>query len=685
MRKILTKIVTLVLIVALSVTTFAGCGLISTDTDRDMAQVVATVDIDLYAKNESGEDTVDAEEILKSEMLSAFMSYGYMYVQSYGYTTAATYELILENLVQNRLIIQGARRDLAKAYNNYNAQNASEFLTYFKENALAEGSIDSKSNDIANLEKYLTAYEKAQAWYSVRASVNQMIDSYVDAEDEDAADKEDETYEVRGVPTKDTETAEYEYELKDQTPTDYDYKVADVTLKKGVDVLKAEYPNAYALNKAVFEAYTIDLSTSDRVKALNKAIKDLKNSGLIKSSESQTVRVDADNVLKYSYFQNAIKSQYESLIVTKYEDSLITDVEKKLEDNVAIFAQYQAEYNAQKENYNGDRSGYESALDALTKDTFVLCNPYDGYGYVLNLLIGFSTEQSAALSAAQSEKGATKDSIAAKRDELLTKLTVKDQRETWVYSSYGEYANDAFTFDAEYFVSEEGSAAYELLKTFKGNIYGATSSEDEDDSGVIKTTWAFENVIPEVITFDSFLKTYVNALLGTTVVPNVLGSVNLTDETRSAFDDLIYAYSTDPGSLGSYLGYAYSPVNASTTYVKEFADASKEVVAAGEGAYKLIATDYGYHLILCTKVVAKDADEYADINEFKTALENEDSLASKYREVKLNSIVSTEVGKIADTLINDYYADENIVTYNHKAYKDLIPEESEDEHEGHNH
>ena len=178
---------------------------------------------------------------------------------------------------------------------------------------------------------------------------------------------------------------------------------------------------------------------------------------------------------------------------------------------------------------------------------------------------------------------------------------------------------------------------------------------------------------------------YVNALLGTTVVPNVLGSVNLTDETRSAFDDLIYAYSTDPGSLGSYLGYAYSPVNASTTYVKEFADASKEVVAAGEGAYKLIATDYGYHLILCTKVVAKDADEYADINEFKTALENEDSLASKYREVKLNSIVSTEVGKIADTLINDYYADENIVTYNHKAYKDLIPEESEDEHEGHNH
>ena len=45
MRKILTKIATLVLIVALSVTAFAGCGLVTTDTDRDMAQTVATVKI----------------------------------------------------------------------------------------------------------------------------------------------------------------------------------------------------------------------------------------------------------------------------------------------------------------------------------------------------------------------------------------------------------------------------------------------------------------------------------------------------------------------------------------------------------------------------------------------------------------------------------------------------------------
>ena len=86
MRKILTKIVTLVLIVAMSVTTFTACGLVSVNTERDMAQTVAVVDIDLAEGTAAGTDTVDAEEIKKSEMISAFMSYGYMYVQSYGQT-----------------------------------------------------------------------------------------------------------------------------------------------------------------------------------------------------------------------------------------------------------------------------------------------------------------------------------------------------------------------------------------------------------------------------------------------------------------------------------------------------------------------------------------------------------------------------------------------------------------------
>lgn len=661
MRKILTKIATLILIVTMSVTTLTACGLVTTDTDRDMAQTVATVKIS---------DAIEAEDILKSEMLSAFMSYGYLYVQSYGYTVEATYELILKNLVQNKIIIQGSREALAEAYNSQEA-NVTEFIQYFKDNALANGTaINPASASAENLEKYLTAYEVAQAKYNVRKSINQMIDSYEESE-EDEDEKEDEKFEARATHTHKHEEAEYEYELKTQTPEEYDYKVAAVVLDTTVEAVTAEYSNVYDLNMAIYGAYEIDLSTTERVKAINKAIKDLKNSGLIKSDESQNIKTNPENILEYSYFKNSIKSQYESLIVTKYEDSLVTTVEGRLSD-AAVYDQYRAEYNAQKENYLNNVAGYESALDAVTEDTFVVCNPYAGYGYVLNLLIGFSNEQSAKLSAEKSRKGATEESIANVRNELLAELIVKDQRETWVYSSYGEYAEGEFAFDKEYFVSED-EAVYNKLGKFIGKVYGAKSTEDENEDGVLENTWTFENVIPTTIGFNAFLTDYVDALLGTTVQPNVIGSLDLTEAKRAAFDDLIYAFSTDSGSLGSYLGYAYSPFNSATTYVKEFAEAAKEVVDMGAGAYKLIATDYGYHLILCTKKISKGADEYTDLASFVAALSDEDSLAYKYREVKYDSIVSTEVGKIANTLINSKYEEDGVVTFNNKAFKDLIP------------
>ncbi len=666
MRKILTKIATIVLIAATALTAFSGCKLVTTDTDRDMAQTVATVSVH--------PGVIDAEDIKKSEMAAAFMSYGYLYVQSYGYTVEATYELILKNLVQNRIIIQESRKVLAEKYNEIIADDAkanTEFLKYFKDNANggSKTAIAPASASIENLEKYLTAYEIAQSKYNVKKSVNSMIDSYEEAEDAD--EKEDETYEVRSAPTVEAEEAEYEYELKTQDPTDYDYKVLALHTGKSVEALKAEYTTVYDVNMALYEVYKIDIS-GDRLKNLSSAIKDLKNGGLIKSEETQNIKSDPDNVLKYSYFENSIKNQYESLIVSKYEDSLVTDVESKL-TNQAIYDQYNAEYDAQKENYLNNVSGYESALDALTEDSFVLCNPYEGYGYVLNLLIGFSDEQSAALKAEQGKVGATAESIKAVRDDLLTKLTVKDQRESWVYSSYGEYADGKFTFDKDYLVSDD-EASLAKLGSFIGTVYGATSSEEEDDEGVIEKTWKFTNVIANTMTFGSFITDYVDALLGTSVQAGVVGTGIDIASKRAILDDLIYAFSTDPGSLGSYLGYAYSPFNAATTYVKEFANASKEVVAAGEGAYTLVATDYGYHLIICTKKVAKNAEEYADFAAFEADLANEETLASKYKEIKLSSIVSTEVGKIADKLINEKYEEEGIVTYNKKAYKDLIPE-----------
>lgn len=668
------------MVAVLGLSTLVGCDLITTNTERNMAQIVASVQIG---------DNVDKDEIKKSEMISAYLSYGYYYVNYYGYTSSATYQLILDNLVQNRIVIQYSRVQLAELYNSMvdDASKANtDFLEYYLANVnLPEGTtkLDPKSSDADNLKTFLSDYELAYAEYSIKTSVNSLIDTYVDEEEDDEEEREDTTYTARDTVTVDEDDDLLEYQLKTDVPSDYDCKVANVTVKDpdGWEHLKETYQNTYDLNMAVYKAYEIDLSTAARIKALNKAVKDLKSVGLVLDDESYNVK-DVSSILSLSYFKRGLTSQYESALVSKFEDSLLDTVRAKLTADV-LWEQYVAEYNTQSANYANDYTAYESALESVSEDVFVVCNPYSGYGYVANLLIGFSDEQSAILSAYSAKAGVTQSQIDAKRNELLNQIVVKDQRETWVYSSYGSYDTEsaAFAFDEKYFVSDKDSEAYNLLKNYVGTIYGADSYEKENDDKITETVWTFDNVVASTINFDSFIDTYLNPLTGLTKSiyqsgdDGTVKTIALTDTARNAFDDLLYAFSTDPGSLGNYYGYLYSPITSENTYVKEFAEASAKVVAAGKGAYTIVATDYGYHVILCTETVENDPYTLDDGDLFKADInnKNEDSVAYKYMQIKFDNVSSDEVSKLANNFINEYL--ETAVEYFSKTYSDLIDAE----------
>lgn len=680
MKKIITKLVTVLAVTLLTLSSFVGCALITTDTEKDLAQTVASVCID--------DAKIESEDILKKDMVSAYLSYGYYYVTSYNYTQSKAYALILDNLITNRVIVQKARIELAEKYNSLVASGSGD--TDFEKNLLADAlanktAIDFKNGDVETLKKYLTEYEAAEALYTVKKSVNSMIESYEsDEHDHDDETAEDEKFTARAsayvAPASETD----EYKLKDVTPEDYDYKVADVVLNEGWETLKSKYTNKRDLNLAVYNAYKIDLSTATKKKAFNKAVKTLKKNGLIANSESVNFSDDSEKVLEYSYFSNLLKSQYESAVVSKYEESIHDIVDKKIDDD-ALWNQYVIDYNQQKFNYTNDRSAYETALGNADKDTFVICNPYEGerYGYVANLLIGFTDEQTSLLSAKSSEKGITPDEITAYRNELLKDVVAKDQRVTWAQSNYGTYENGEFVFDGKYFASEKTASK---LGSFMGEIFGATSSTAKNDDEVEETKWSFKNVISDAIPFDTFVNTYLKDLGiekrvydGTS---SSVGKVNVSnfDEIKNEFDDLIYAFSTDSGSLGKYYGYVYSP--AGTSFVKEFENAAKALVNAGKGAYTVVATDFGYHVMLCTKVIdGKDSDEYVPGDaskgeaKFKADIETEGTFAYNYRETKFDSISENEVSKIANQLINDYK--KNKVTKYGSVYSDLITDSAD--------
>ena len=73
MKKLLLKIVTVITAAAVTMGVFSGCGLFTVNTDRDMRQLVATVQID---------SSVNPENIYKRELVAGYISYGYYYLQS---------------------------------------------------------------------------------------------------------------------------------------------------------------------------------------------------------------------------------------------------------------------------------------------------------------------------------------------------------------------------------------------------------------------------------------------------------------------------------------------------------------------------------------------------------------------------------------------------------------------------
>lgn len=676
MKKVITKLISLVLVLTCLFSVMTACDLVTVNTDRDMKQVIATVRVD---------ETIDSDDILKKELQAGYMSYGYQYVSSYGYSISQAYQAVLDNLVANRIIIQYSRIELASTYNGLltKTEGLTDFEAYFKANALANGKeIDPKSGDVENLRNYLTAYENEKILYQTRKSVNDLIDSYVkeEKEEEDSV-LEDSGVTARTAPQKEGETADRtEADLKTATASDKEIAIAKVTLGDSVKDYTGEGKSVYDLDMAVYKNYKIDISTNKRKKAFGELLSFLKESGFIESTESYDFNSDVDNVLNYSYFKSMEKQYVENAIVSKYEDSLVAGIENKLTSE-GLWAEYEKEYKNQEALYRNDYSAYETALEGVSDSSLVLYNPFGGYGYVMNLLIPFSAEQTAKLDAKKAEKGITQKVVENYRNSLSKEILAKDLRDSWVYLSNGTYDNKdkSFTFDGDYRVSD-----LESINKFIGEVIvrDAEGKTKKDDNGVEQTDWAFYDVISDSIAMDEFFSEYVTPATGINGLyfdendPSTVGKLDsYSDEVFDKFSDLMYAFSSDTGCLGKYYGYLYSPYTSADTYVKEFSAASKAVVEKGVGAYTTVLTDFGYHIILCTKTVETVYGIDATSKEkFLADVGVEGSFAYKYREIKLDAIVSTEVSKVSNKYINVDKDNKEKVTYNKKAYSDLITE-----------
>ncbi len=688
MKKLLFKLIAVISLVAVTFGTFAGCALFKVNQDRDMAQIAVKVDIS------DGAVEGVATNIYKRDLTAGYISYGYYYVQNYGYTTAKAYQLVLDNLVNNAVIIQQSKERLSSAdYKDKVYTDDVKILTAADVEALNKGkdmfSLIASDNDIAaytskvigedGYAEGLAAYVKnaygdtslkrtdaafrfvgdanevLKAVSDAIENLNSFIDSFVDDDDHDH-NHDKITYSPRTTPTMDSEDEE-------------------------IDVK--------ACNKVIDEYLNAEIA-GDRLKAFKKGYKRLQELGLVETDAHGDKYFEGKkaptvlSVLQLDYFKKNIKSALESKLVDKYEKALRADMADRIGSAAELWKQYKELADKQKSEYTGAVSSLETALGEVSDSKFVVYNSGIGYGYVSHLVVEYTEDQKTLISDKKAEKDVKKTEIADLVKSLADGIVVKDLRETWVKAGYGTYADGKFTFSDKY-VYNTADKEWNLAE-YKGKIEGVTSYiEEEDDEKVLK--FHFENVTPDEMGYTDFVNIVKNAL---GVEPKLDEAVEIPgyaakkyDEKKeilNRFEDIKFAYSTDTGNFNKYLGYVYSPLTSKDQYVPEFVEACTKAVEKGEGSVVMFMSEsYGLHILICT---AKEGGYgyYADQAAFEADIETKGTVAYNFKKANETLIENNYVSKEADRFIKKYTMDTSkdgknaYVTYYEKAYKDLVTE-----------
>ncbi len=680
-----------------------SCSLIKTDSDKDMAQVVATVDITGHSDFKgTGKFAAYAPivkkatgTILKRDLISFFLNYGSSYVQNYGYEQ--TFNLLMDSLVSRKIMVQ-----YAMAY--YMAQEDSVY-TEVGHDAFVEAELASQTDEdrkelleehstVLTLKYFLTEfdsdgsadfehYEKAE--YTLKKIVNQTLDA--SEEGYIAAEKEDEDKVFGADRTKPTGVG---------TEKD-DYYSADYEVYTGHNT---------AGSCGTYEK--LDDSTQlTRRKAYNDFLANLSANNLLGSDE-ETI-----DFTKTNYYYDQLKEQLEQALMEKLSDDIVESEGDVLTESY-LQGRYDQLVTQQQNLYASNPKAFETAIQSVSDTSFVVYTPGQNMGFVYNILIPFSATDSQRLQIARG-KGVTDVSTLSLekqkayysiRAEVLEGVKAKDQRASWF--SNNEDKNYSYVGDdGKYYFFEDNfveTDRYEELKQYLGKYpYNGTVTKEGDEivavkpnaltleqfldvmEGYISDSVGKNNVIAPRTTLSDYVEaneSYANGPIDFKQFMKYEGKVNLTDtsldgyfnkesdlyKATSAVNEIMFAYSTDPGCFNTYFGYAMSSLT--DKYVKEFAYAAQYAVNKGVGTYVVCATEYGWHVMYVTVAYGSTAGEvYAGYNDADK--ETEGTFSYLWYEALKEASADVSKTKLETEVLGDYKSEDSVEKFVSR-YQDLL-------------
>ncbi len=423
-----------------------GCSLVSTNTQSDYEQVIATVNISkasgLTQQDEELIDTyasaLDNTEIIKRDLLAYYINVGQAQVQQ-GSSVHDVMVSLMDSLVNTAVV----------------AQYAIVYLLNEKAGTSAPSTVleeyNSKTTYSEKLE-YLLGEDSVDvmvAEYSVRASLNSAIDSYekqiLKIEDDKSGD------ETRTAPTGvDTETEDY-YPATSEGDLDYN-------VYTGGSAHYADSGKSYDYRLSESGAYKNDaLEGTRKVTRLNAYNRFVSN--LIANDLVDPEKEDIGDVRNLDYIEKEYAKQLEQRVIEKYYDLYEKEMEEKLKGDeryVYIDKVYEDIKGSQTADYESDTSKtsdkIKTAMDNMSDTSFVLYSPDTNgegtYGFVYNILLPYSSKQSALLDKYRSDdvdddKNITPDYY-THRNELLKNLTTYDRRAAW-FNGVTDYSFSTIT------------------------------------------------------------------------------------------------------------------------------------------------------------------------------------------------------------------------------------------------
>lgn len=670
----------------------SACSFFPVDNEKDLKQKVASVNISIGNEEMKGVGELInlgylSKDIYKSELISGFLSTGYQYVESYGYSYEETFNMLVDSLVSRKIVTQyavsyyldkGLTVDGCKAYVEKNVKDADESMKdlltqkYALQYFLTE-------NDADSTDYWYAVYQLQK---SLNSSLDTAEDEYITAEDEEHNHSEG-----RAKPTN------VSTEKEDFYPTKEDGKTLNYNVYTGRNALSdcGEYEK-------------LDGSTAvTRQKAYNAFLANLQSSNLIKKGENTA------DITKLSYYYEELVNTLAQAVINKYGDDLKEDAVKDLKDGY-VESKYKEIFEGQERAYASDTAAFETALGSVSDDSFVLYGK-EGFGFVYNILIPFSAAQEQAYSAAKN-KGYTKDELFSARRDILKGVQAKDLRNEWF--DLHDHANSAYEATEGYFDNgkDKGEKTYLFFEDnmVKTDRYEALTQYAGmyPYNGKVETVDEEYKFTPNKMDINGFIgemETYIKEVSGATIKTTdrsesyatktfvndgevdynsfiyYEGKVELKDKSAanffnkesdqykalSAVNELMFAYSTDSGCLNTYMGYVVSPYK--TSYVPEFEYAAQYAVSQGVGSYVVCATDYGWHVIYTSFVYEADGEVYGGYVEAEK--DTEGTFSNLFYESLKATLANTYITEAQNTILNDYNTDDCVKLYK-AAYKDLL-------------